>query len=125
MQSRGCVAGGINVVQRGCDAAGAVGGATVRCRSPGGSSTEPLRPTTLCIPTTLRATSLATCVRVIPTCTPRPALTAAQKDDTSALYARAVKNTRDLVRYYQLGKVRYRRGCNAARDRFIRTLNRR
>jgi len=85
MQNRRCVAGGVNIAHCGRDAAGAVGSGTARCRSPGGSTTDSMRPTTLSIPAIRHATGVAAYATVRSTITPRLTSTAAQKGATMAL----------------------------------------
>jgi len=102
IQSRRCVAGGVNVARCGCDAAGAIGGGAARCRSPRGSSTDSLLPTALSIPTIRRATGVAAYPTVSPTITARRTSTPAQKGATTALHTHIVQNTYGLVRCNQL-----------------------
>jgi len=103
MHDRGCVAGGANVLHCVCDAAGAIGGAAARCRSPGGGSSDSMHPPALSIPTTRRAASIATYSSVSPTSTALRASTTTQKATASPLHAHVVQNTNGLVRRDQLG----------------------
>jgi len=85
MQSRRCVAGGVDIAHCGRDAAGAVGSGAARCRSPGGCTTDSMRPTTLSIPAIRHATGVAAYAKVSSTITPRLTSTAAKKGATTAL----------------------------------------
>jgi len=107
MQSRRCVAGGVNVSHFRCDAAGAIGGGAARCRSPGGSSTDSMLPTALFIPTIRRATGVAAYPTVSRTITSRRTSTLAQIGATTALHTHVVQNTCGLL------------GCNQLRHRAV------
>jgi len=102
MQSRRCVAGGVNIVHCGRDAAGVVGSGAARCRSPGRSTTDSMRPTTLSIPAIRHATGVAAYATDSSTITTRLTSTAAQNGATTALDTHVVQNTDGLVRRHQL-----------------------